>query len=149
MFLCPRLYTSAPVPALVVVFSVRGSPLPCGFSVHFSAPLRNPLLLTIRVFVRGVPLPHIGPFVGGRPVLAAVGGRPIFALVFCKVLTPHCMGEPSGSRGHSSRWLEARCGCLVSLFVCCCRPVDSLESGISKAKTSSKRESMVLETMIR
>ena len=66
---------------LVVFFSVRGSPLPCGLSVHFYVPLRNPLLLAIRFFVRGVPLPRIGPFVGGRPVLAAVGGRPMAGIL--------------------------------------------------------------------
>jgi len=30
-----------------------------------------------------------------------------------------------------------------------CKPVDSLESGISKAKTPSERDSKVLDTMIR
>ena len=39
----------------------------------------------------------------------------------------------------------------VAWFPSCigCKPVDSLESDISKAKTSSKRGPMVLNTMIR
>ena len=101
LFLCSLLYASAAASACY-----RGKPLP---------PIL-PVILFYFFFVRGSILPMIGP-PKGIPVLAAVGGRPGFALVCCKGLTPHCMGEHSGSGTNSSRWLEARCGCLVSFFL--------------------------------
>ena len=94
---CPILFSVFYVRCIIlsvklpVFFSVRGSIL----------PLPNPQFLFIRCIILPV-------------FLAAVTGRLVFALVFCKVLTPHCMGEHSGSRSNSSRWLEARCACLVS-----------------------------------